>query len=176
MMQRMQRHIYRCEEDSLLNSTDPLDNEIERLRILAFNKNTGRCVSNKLYYAELNEVINHPIDDGTYDFVFLANEPNIVIVLDALNGIYEYADLESIMYPEQAFQSSVSIPMFQKLENVEVLPGQDGARVDGGEIQRQIELQLERLATRGYCVGRRRRFDRLFLKGLLSLMFQRGLH
>ena len=132
----------------LLNSTDPLDNEIERLRILAFNKNTGRCVSNKLYYAELNEVINHPIDDGTYDFVFLANEPNIVIIVDALNGIYEYADLESIMYPEQAFQSSVSIPMFQKLENVEVLPGQDGARVDGGEIQRQIELQLERLATR----------------------------
>ena len=41
----------------LLNSTDPLDNEIERLRILAFNKNTGRCVSNKLYNAELNEVI-----------------------------------------------------------------------------------------------------------------------
>ena len=73
----------------LLNSTDPLDNEIERLRILAFNKNTGRCVSNKLYYAELNEVINHPIDDGTYDFVFLANEPNIVIIVDALNGIYE---------------------------------------------------------------------------------------
>ena len=132
----------------LLNSTDPLDNEIERLRILAFNKSTGRCVSNKLYYAELNDVINHPIDDGTYDFVFLANEPNIVAIVDALNGLYEYTDLEGITYPEQAFQSNVSIPMFQKLENVEVLPGRDGARVDGGEIQRQIELQLERLATR----------------------------
>ena len=61
--------------NSLLSSTDPLDNEIKNLRILAFKKNTGQCVSNKLYSAELNDVINHPIDEGVYDFVFLANEP-----------------------------------------------------------------------------------------------------
>ena len=108
-------------------------------------------MSNKLYYAELNEVINHPIDDGTYDFVFLANEPNIVIIVDALNGIYEYADLESIMYPEQAFQSSVSIPMFQKLES--------GRRRDTASDRVAVGKTGN---TCGYCVGRRRRFDRLF--------------
>ena len=76
--------------NSLLSSTDPLDNEIKSLRILAFKKSTGQCVSNKLYSAELNDVINHPIDEGVYDFVFLANEPNLVSVLDGLNEKYGY--------------------------------------------------------------------------------------
>ena len=134
--------------NSLLSSTDPLDNEIKSLRILAFKKSTGQCVSNKLYSAELNDVINHPIDEGVYDFVFLANEPNLVSVLDGLNGINDYADLGNITYPEQAFRSDVSIPMFQELKNVEILPNRGGARVDGGEIQSLIELQLERLGTR----------------------------
>ena len=106
----------------MLSSTDPLDNEIKSLRILAFKKSTGQCVSNKLYSAELNDVINHPIDEGVYDFVFLANEPNLVSVLDGLNGINDYADLGNITYPEQAFRADVSIPMFQELKNVEVLP------------------------------------------------------
>lgn len=134
--------------NSLLSSTDPLDNEIKNLRILAFKKNTGQCVSNKLYSAELNDVINHPIDEGVYDFVFLANEPNLVSILDGLNGINDYADLGNITYPEQAFRSDVPVPMFQELKNVEVLPNRGGARVDGGEIQSLIELQLERLGTR----------------------------
>ena len=134
--------------NSLLSSTDPLDNEIKSLRILAFKKSSGQCVSNKLYSAELNDVINHPIDEGVYDFVFLANEPNLVNVLDGLNGINDYADLGNITYPEQAFRSDVSIPMFQELKNVEILPNRGGARVDGGEIQSLIELQLERLGTR----------------------------
>lgn len=108
--------------NSLLSSTDPLDNEIKSLRILAFKKSSGQCVSNKLYSAELNDVINHPIDEGVYDFVFLANEPNLVNVLDGLNGINDYADLGNITYPEQAFRSDVSIPMFQELKNVEILP------------------------------------------------------
>lgn len=118
--------------NSLLSSTDPLDNEIKSLRILAFKKSSGQCVSNKLYSAELNDVINHPIDEGVYDFVFLANEPNLVNVLDGLNGINDYADLGNITYPEQAFRSDVSIPMFQELKNVEILPNRGGARVDGG--------------------------------------------
>ena len=134
--------------NSLLSSTDPLDNEIKNLRILAFKKSTGQCVSNKLYSAELNDVINHPIDEGVYDFVFLANEPNLVSILDGLNGINDYADLGNITYPEQAFRSDVPVPMFQELKNVEVLPNRGGARVDGGEIQSLIELQLERLGTR----------------------------
>ena len=101
--------------NSLLSSTDPLDNEIMNLRILAFKKNTGQCVSNKLYSAELNDVINHPIDEGVYDFVFLANDPNLVSVLDGLNGINDFADLGNITYPEQAFRSDVPVPMFQEL-------------------------------------------------------------
>ena len=41
--------------NSLLSSTDPLDNEIKSLRILAFKKSSGQCVSNKLYSAEFGE-------------------------------------------------------------------------------------------------------------------------
>ena len=87
---------------NLLSSTDSRDNEINTLRILAFSV-TGRCVSNALYNATLNETIQHPIDEGNYDFVFLANEPDSYAIQNALNAVARYSDLGNIKYTESCF-------------------------------------------------------------------------
>lgn len=130
-----------------LGSTDPLDNEIKTLRIFAFRAN-GKCVSNVLYNATLNEIIEHPINDGVYDFVFLANEPTSLNIQNMLNTIGQYSDLGGVTYPESAFRADTPIPMFQEIKNVEVLPGKGGVKVDGGLVQNPLRLRLDRLASR----------------------------
>ena len=132
---------------SLLSSTDSRDNEIKTLRILAFRV-SGQCVSNVLYNATLHEIIEHPIDDGIYNFVFLANEPTLVNVQNALNTVTTYSDLGNITYPESVFRSDIPIPMFQKIENVEVLPKKGGVKVNGGLAENPLLLKLDRLASR----------------------------
>ena len=135
------------QKGTLLSSTDPRDDKIETLRILAFNKN-GRCESNQRYNAELNDIVKLIINGGTYDFVFLANEPDIPEIRSALDGIGAYSDLAGITYPEQAFGADVIIPMFQEIKDVLVHPGSTGASVAGGAIQNPLVLKLERLAGR----------------------------
>lgn len=132
---------------NFLGSTDPRDNEIKTLRILAFREN-GQCVSNILYSAALYETIRHPINDGIYNFVFLANEPTLLNIQNDLNTVRQYSDLKSITYPESVFRSDIPIPMFQEIKNVEVLPNEEGAKVNGGATQNPLLLRLERLASR----------------------------
>ena len=131
---------------NLLSSTDARDNEINTLRILAFSV-TGRCVSNELYNATLNETIQHPIDEGNYDFVFLANEPDSYAIQNALNSVTRYSDLGDIKYNESCFDSDVAIPMFQEVKDVNVLSN-GGAQVGDGPIVNPLWLKLERLASR----------------------------
>ncbi len=132
---------------NLLSSTDSRDNEINTLRILAFSV-TGRCVSNVLYHATLNETIQHPINEGNYDFVFLANEPDSYAIQNALNSVTRYADLRNIKYPESCFDSDVAIPMYQEIKDVNIIRGGGGAQVGDGPVVNPLVLKLERLASR----------------------------
>jgi len=100
-----------------LSSADYPDNIVQSLRILTFNRSTGALVSNKSYEIANSalDVIKHPVSEGTYDMVFLANEPS-----DLFQGINNLIDLNGIAYPEEAFESTKNIPMLQFIENIEI--------------------------------------------------------
>ena len=119
---------------------------VETFRILAFNGG-GECVSNTRYSAILNEVIQHPIDLGTYNFVFLANEPNIPSLTLKLDNLFSYNELNDVAYPESAFASDEIIPMIQEIKNVEILSG-GGAKIDGVAVSTPIPLKLDRIGAR----------------------------
>ena len=67
---------------------DGLDDKVETLRILAFNKTSRICESNTFYYGDVlgGNTLRHPINKGEYDFVFLANEPHNTIVKAVLEN------------------------------------------------------------------------------------------
>ena len=126
----------------------PDDYVIQSLRVLAFEQANGKCVSNKLYTAENGDIIKHPINPGDYNFVFLANEPPNTLIINELNGIDEYADLDGIAYPERYFSSEQLIPMMQELKGVKVLSGGQGAVLSDNSTVNPLKLGLERLAVR----------------------------
>lgn len=126
----------------------PDDYIIKSLRVLAFERTNGRCVSNQLYTAANGDIIKHAINPGDYDFVFLANEPPNTLIINELNGINEYDDLDGIAYPERYFSSEQLIPMMQEIKNVKVLPGGQGAVLSDNTTVNPLQLGLERLAVR----------------------------
>ena len=69
-----------------------VDDKVETLRILAFNKTSRICESNTFYYGDVlgGNTLRHPINKGEYDFVFLANEPHNTIVKAVLDNITDY--------------------------------------------------------------------------------------
>jgi len=101
-------------------STDYPDNIVQSLRILTFDHTTGALVSNKPYdiVNSALDVIKHPISEGTYNMVFLANEPTGYEVED--ENITFSSLKENIAYPADAFGSAKAIPMLQIIENVEI--------------------------------------------------------
>lgn len=134
---------------TLYNSNYPpnaaLDDKIVTLRILAFDA-VGFCVSNKRYNAELHDVIKHEIKKGTYDFVFLANEPYPENT-SPFNSISVYSDLQNMSYQASTVNSSDEIPMVQEVKDVEVL-GNEGKSKVGDVTYDPLKLSLSRLATR----------------------------
>lgn len=122
-----------------------LDDKIVTLRILGFDA-MGMCVSNKRYEAKKGDIIKHEIRKGTYNFVFLANEPYPENT-SPLNGISFYSDLQSISYPASTVNSSDEIPMSQEIKDVEVL-GNEGKSKIGDITYDPLTLGLSRLATR----------------------------
>lgn len=134
---------------TLFNSNYPpnaeLDDKIVTLRIMAFDA-VGVCVSNKRYDAARYDIIKHEINKGTYDFVFVANEPYTENA-SPLNGISNHSNLENISFPESTVNSSDNIPMVQEIKNVEVLGDNGKSKVDG-IAHDPLELSLSRLATR----------------------------
>lgn len=131
--------------DSNYPSNAELDDKIITLRILGFDA-MGMCVSNKRYEAKKGDIIKHEIRKGTYDFVFLANEPYPENT-SPLNGISFYSDLQSISYPASTVNSSDEIPMSQEIKDVEVL-GNEGKSKIGDITYDPLTLGLSRLATR----------------------------
>lgn len=126
------------------------DHIVSTLRIIEFDPATGICLSNVLYTKEqwTNNIIKHSIKQGTYDFVFLANEATSTSVLNQLNGVLKYGDLNKIAYPASAFSSDLDIPMIQEIKKVTVLPKGGGIELSDGTQQSFLKLALNRLGVR----------------------------
>lgn len=128
--------------------TTPDDYIVKTLRVLAFDGITGAVVTNVRYNASENDIIRHSIAPGTYDFVFLANEPANIPIINQLEGIANYSDLDNIAYPERFFASDRIIPMKQEVKLVTVLENGQGARLADNTQVSVLQLALERLAVR----------------------------
>ena len=126
----------------------PEDYTVHTLRILAFDKATGNRIINAHYNASKGDVISLPISSGTYDLVFLANEPSYLPVTNKLNAILAYNNLDEIAYPESFFSSDQIIPMMQEVKNITILPNQQGAILDDGTSISMLQLALNRLGVR----------------------------
>ncbi|MCD8184517.1 MAG: hypothetical protein LUE99_17265 [Bacteroides sp.] len=127
---------------------DPDDRTIRSLRVLSFDHATGNRTTNVRYNAWLGDVVRHTILLGTYDLVFLANEPLLQDVVTALEGVSEYNDLKKIAYPADCFTSEQVIPMIQVIKNVTVLSNGAGAILGNGTEVSLLELGLDRLGVR----------------------------
>ena len=127
---------------------DGIDNAIKSLRILAFDVQSGTCMSNTLYAdaALTGTTLSHPILQGKYHFVFLTNEPPLTAVKARLNAIAKYDDIKGIDYPAISFDSDSYIPMIAQNKNVEVLA--DGNIVVENSNRTVLDLKLRRLAAR----------------------------
>lgn len=125
------------------------DYVVENLRILAFDKTTGQCKSNVYYNASKEDIIQHTIETGTYDFIFLANTPPYVNITNKLDTISNYASLNYIAYPADAFISERIIPMIQEVKNVTVQSNGKGIILNETTTHANIlELKLNRMAVR----------------------------
>lgn len=141
-------HLY-IQGNTLYDSNYPenaeFDDKIVNLRILGFDA-WGICVSNKRYEAKKYDIIKHEIKKGTYNFVFLANEP-YPEATSPLNDIMTYTELKNISYPASTVNSLDEIPMSQEIKDVEVLGNEGQSKVDN-VTHNPLVLKLSRLATR----------------------------
>lgn len=127
---------------------DGLDDKVETLRILAFNKTSRACESNTFYSGDVlnGNTFRHPINIGEYDFIFLANEPHNTVVKAALDNIADYDAIKSISYPARYFDSELIIPMIAENNGVKVLL--DGKLEVNGSAKTELTVGLRRLAAR----------------------------
>jgi len=137
------------------NGSVNVDDEIKSLRILAFAPG-GNLRSNEFYTVNPEEgstIINHQINSGLYDFVFVANENN-GIELQALSLFSgKKSGLNAVHIPALMFSSlsptvSPAIPMLTEVDNVVVLPGIEGVKVAGSEAVSTWAVTMKKLAVR----------------------------
>lgn len=137
------------EPQSSTHVGSPEDYVIETLRVLTFDTSTGSCITNIRYNTSQNDVIQHPVTAGNYDFVFLANEPATDNFIESrLAAISKYEDLNNIAYPADFFLSDRIIPMIQEMKNVTILTNGQGARLNDGTTVSLLQLALYRLGVR----------------------------
>ena len=152
--------LYSCAQEEVVNKEDVeeltplriglrggnplLDDEINTLRIMAFDPVTGACRSNKIYNTSTGSTITHQINQGTYNFIFLGNEPATVSA--SLDNITFRTGLDAIAYPASIFTSELQIPMMQTVENVAI--NSAGVSINSGPVLTEWELALVRLAAR----------------------------
>lgn len=126
---------------------DGIDGKVETLRILAF-KTDGNIESNVLYYGSAlsDNTLRHPIDQGEYNFIFLANEPANTGIKAILDNITNYDGIKSIAYPAEYFNSDKIIPMIAENNGVKILT--DGKFEINGNVNSELTIALRRLAAR----------------------------
>lgn len=127
---------------------DDADYIVNSLRVLVFDKTTGAIKDNTYYNAHDKDIIRFPIEIGTYNFAFIANEPSLVSIKTTLDNVANYSDLNNIAFPAASFSSTQEIPMIQAINNVEVLSNGSGVKIDGGATESMITLALNRMAAR----------------------------
>lgn len=121
------------------------DNKVSTLRILAFERTGSRnIVGNETYNLPAN-IIVFPVKAGTYDFVFLGNEPQGSTT--ELSSITKRSDLDAIAYPSSAFVADKNIPMMETIENVQAF-GDGSGKVNGGATVNPLTVSLDRIAVR----------------------------
>lgn len=127
---------------------DGIDSRVETLRVMAFHKVGGICASNIFYSGTALAVspIRHLIDEGEYNFIFLANEPSDNNIKTRLAGINSYNEIQSISFPVSAFNSNDFIPMIAESNNVKILSG--GNIEVSGSSMAELNVSLRRLAAR----------------------------
>ena len=127
---------------------DGIDDKIETLRVLAFDKATNVCKSNVFYYgaALTGTTLQHPIKQGEYNFIFLCNEPLYQDTQTLLDGINHYDDVKSIAYPTEFFDSDHVIPMIAENREIKVLAG--GKIEINSVVSTELVVKLRRLAAR----------------------------
>ncbi len=121
------------------------DNKITTLRVMSFRRPGGEIRTNQIYNVALHGKITHKTTTGTYDFVFLANEP--VSLTPTLGGIRNRSELNSIAIAAADIDSDKNIPQLQEVENIEV-QAEGSVRINGGAIITDWTLELVRLAAR----------------------------
>lgn len=91
-----------------------LDNEVNNFRVMVFDSDKKIIVLNQLFSGITQEGdnsfnITFGVKAGTYDFVFVANEPSSMKM--SLELVYNYTDLENIRFSCEAFNNDDAIPM-----------------------------------------------------------------
>ena len=135
-----------------------LDDEIISLRIIVFQPD-GVAISNMFYGSLPRDIREHEItleiSAGTYDFVFIANENNGSEISALRNYHGTKSRLEDISLPSSLFSgvemasvSPVPIPMFLDVDNVEVLPGVAGVKINGAPTVSEWNVTLKKLGVR----------------------------
>ncbi len=124
------------------------DETVSGLRIMAFDTKYHLIQRNRYYSpAELSSNLLYKINNGTYDFVIIANEPRDGIVNTSLDQVNSLTDLDNIQLSASAFNDNTDIPMINTTNNVEVLTGNRGVLISG--VSHTVwEITLRRLATR----------------------------
>lgn len=131
------------------------DDRIVSVRIMTFGP-VGDFVSSNTFYDEAaitaaGGTIVHEMKSGEQDFVFIANENNgaELAALQASSFTGKKSGLNGISLPASAFNQTDPIPMFTGVDNVTVLPGSEGIRVEGGSIvTSDWVVEMKRLAIR----------------------------
>lgn len=142
-----EKSLIRIATRGTFSASDP-DEKISGFRVIAIDR-TMNIVRSNLFFsdANLSNIISFSLYVGTYDFVFIANEPEGA-VRDALNAVTTKADLAGIQFPASRFNSDDDIPMLLTVDNVAVLSDDQGIRVNGGEMQSQWTVRMERMGVR----------------------------
>lgn len=133
---------------------DP-DNTIKTLRIMAFER--GSLIRNNIFYDEAylnsNNPIIHEMLSGIYDFVFIANETpdgseNLELTSSAFGNNKTISSLNEITIPASVINQNNIIPMLTRIDNVTVLPGLEGIKINDGVTQNIWSVLMKRLAVR----------------------------
>ncbi len=127
---------------------DNPDDKISGLRIMAFDTKWHLIQRNRYYSTtELNSNLLFQINNGTYDFVIIANEPRDGVINTSLDQVNSLTDLDNIQLSASAFNDNTDIPMMNSTPNVEVLTDNRGVLISGVNYH-TWEITLQRLATR----------------------------
>ena len=131
------------------------DDEIKSVRVMAFRPDGTLAVTT--FYATNPasdiHIISHEMGSGIYDFVFIANENN-GDQLPALAGYYgSKSKLSAILLPASLFSSesadaAPAIPMLAEQDNVTVLGGQEGVRIDKAAVISIWPVGMKKLGVR----------------------------